>query len=576
MLTVCPQGEVRCVYGKGGYLLSNVNTKEENVLAQASILMMAGIITRIIGVLYRSPVTSIIGDEGNGYYGIAVNIYTMLLLISSYSIPMAVSKVVSAKLALGQYRNAKKIFRCALIYVVVVGGVASLFTFFGASLLIPANQAKAIPALRILAPTIFFSGILGVFRGYFQAHGTMIPTSLSQIIEQVANAVMSIGAALLFIKLFAGGDAAKVPVFGAMGSAAGIGVGVLAGLFFMLFTYHCNKNYFAKRLKKDVTGAENSYRDIFHDIFFMVTPVILSTLVYNISTVVDQTLFMDVMDFKQMKSELAASLYGVFSGKYTVLINVPVALANSMSTAMIPAISSSHTLGDYEKCNAHVRQAIHFTMLISIPAAVGLGVLAYPVMEVLFPQRATIDLAANLLRTGCITVVFYSLSTVSNGVLQGIGKVNIPLRNAAISLVVHVAALVPLLMFTDLNLYALVFATMLYAFLMCLLNNLSVRKYLGYRQEIRQTFLIPFVSSIIMGVLCYVFYEGLYFILAAILKSFLPIRLLVLVALMGAILFAVVVYFVLELKLHGIDEEQLAGFPKGASLVRLAKKCKLL
>ena len=538
--------------------MSSKDTKETNVLAQASILMVAGIVTRIIGVLYRSPVTSIIGDEGNGYYSIAVNIYTMILLISSYSIPMAVSKVVSAKM------------------VLVIGGIASLITFFGASVLIPSNQPKAIPVLRILAPTIFFSGFLGVFRGYFQAHRTMIPTSLSQIVEQVANAVISIGAAVFFIHAFAGGDADKIPVFGAMGSAAGIGAGVITGLLFMLFIYSCNKKYFKKEIQKDDTGVDSSYKDIFRIIFMMVTPVILSTFVYNISTVVDQTLFMDIMGFKRMASETAASLYGVFSGKYWVLINVPIALANSMSTAMIPAISGSYELKDYKKCRGHVRQAIHFTMVISIPAAIGMGALAYPIMEVLFPQKATIDLAVSILRTGCISIIFYALSTVSNGVLQGIGKVNIPLRNAAVSLVLHVVLLTPLLYFTNLNLYALVFATMFYAFLMCLLNNLSVRKYLGYHQEMKRTFMIPLLSSVIMGILCYVFYQGIYLILSGIFGSFIHLRILVFICLMISVGFAVIVYFVLVLKLKGITEAELRNFPKGNMLVRMAKKSKLL
>ena len=520
--------------------MSSKDTKETNVLAQASILMVAGIVTRIIGVLYRSPVTSIIGDEGNGYYSIAVNIYTMILLISSYSIPMAVSKVVSAKMAVHQYKIAHKVFKCALIYVLVIGGIASLITFFGASVLIPSNQPKAIPVLRILAPTIFFSGFLGVFRGYFQAHRTMIPTSLSQIVEQVANAVISIGAAVFFIHAFAGGDADKIPVFGAMGSAAGIGAGVITGLLFMLFIYSCNKKYFKKEIQKDDTGVDSSYKDIFRIIFMMVTPVILSTFVYNISTV------------------------------------VPIALANSMSTAMIPAISGSYELKDYKKCRGHVRQAIHFTMVISIPAAIGMGALAYPIMEVLFPQKATIDLAVSILRTGCISIIFYALSTVSNGVLQGIGKVNIPLRNAAVSLVLHVVLLTPLLYFTNLNLYALVFATMFYAFLMCLLNNLSVRKYLGYHQEMKRTFMIPLLSSVIMGILCYVFYQGIYLILSGIFGSFIHLRILVFICLMISVGFAVIVYFVLVLKLKGITEAELRNFPKGNMLVRMAKKSKLL
>lgn len=538
--------------------------------------MAAGILVRIIGVLYRSPVTSIIGDEGNGYYGIAYNLYSMVLLIASYSIPMAVSKVVSGKLALKQYREAHKVFRCALIYVLIVGAIASLFTFFGASILVPDSQQKAIPVLRVLAPAIFLSGFLGVLRGYFQAHSTMMPTSISQIIEQVLNAIVSIGAAVLFIQVFAGNNEDSVPVFGAMGSAAGIVAGVAAGLIFMVFIYRQNRPYFMKHCEQDVTAENSSYRDIFKVMFLMITPVILSTFVYNISATIDQTIFMDVMDYKGVLSDTAAALYGVFSTKYLTLINVPVALANSMSTAMIPAVSSAYTLENYEECNAQVKQSVHFTMLISIPSAVGLCVLAYPVMQVLFPQRDTIDLAVGLLRIGCISVVFYCLSTVTNGVLQGIGKVNVPLRNAAVSLLLHVLLLAGLLYFTNMDLLALVFATMFYAFFMCVLNSISVRRYLGYRQEVRKTFVIPAVSAVGMGVLCYIFYQGLYMIVDGALGALLPLRLLVLVCLLVSIAFAVLVYFALLIKLGGVSEEELRRFPKGYMIVRFAKKFRLL
>ncbi|MCI5944779.1 MAG: polysaccharide biosynthesis protein [Eubacterium sp.] len=552
------------------------NTKAGNVIGQATILMVAGIVVRIIGVLYRSPVTSIIGDVGNGYYTLAYNIYAMVLLISSYSIPMAVSKVVSGKMALKQYRDAHKVFRCALLYVLVVGGLASVLLFFGAPLLIPKSQVGAIPALRVLAPAIFVSGFLGVLRGYFQAHGTMLPTSISQIVEQILNAAVSIGGALLFIRLLAGNNEEKRAEAGAMGSAAGIVAGVVAGLIFMLFIYKMNQKYFLKRCHKDVSGANSSYKDIFKVIFLMVTPVILSTFVYNISTTIDQTLFCDIMDFKGMDADWVSALYGVFAGKYVVLINVPVALANSMSTAMIPEVSSRYTLKDYEGCNSQVKEAIHFTMMLSIPAAVGLAVMARPIMTVLFPQKLTIDIAVRLLQFGCISVVFYSLSTVSNGILQGIGKVNIPLRNAAVALVLHIAILTPLLYFTDMQLYAMVFATMAYSLLMCIFNSFSVRKYLGYRQEMKKTFIIPGISAIIMGVFCYVFYSGIEMIFGTVFGGVLPVRLLALVEMLIAVVFAVIVYFVLELKLRGITEEELVRFPKGTALIRIAKKFHLL
>lgn len=556
--------------------MRKTKSSKQNVIAQATILMVAGILVRIIGVLYRSPVTSIIGDEGNGYYSLAYNIYAMVLLISSYSIPMAVSKVVSGKLALKQYREAHKVFRCALFYVLIVGGVASIFTFFAAPLLVPGSQANAVPVLRVLSPAIFLSGFLGVLRGYFQAHSTMMPTSVSQILEQIMNAVVSIGAAVLFIRLFAQGKEEAVPVFGAMGSAAGIVTGVAAGLLFMVFIYRQNRGYFHAHCVKDTTETDSSYKEIFRIMFLMITPVILSTFVYNISTTIDQTIFMDVMDFKGMAAGTAAILYGVFAGKYWVLINVPVALANSMSTAMIPAVSSAYTIGDYEECNAQVKQAIHFTMMISIPSAVGLGVLASPIMQLLFPQKATLDLAVHLLQIGCISVVFYALSTITNGVLQGIGKVNVPLKNAALSLVIHVVILCALLFFTPMNLMALIISTMLYALLMCYLNSRSVKKYLGYQQEVKKPFLIPMICALIMGVFCYVFYEGIFLILHGILGGLLPVRLLILLCLLAAVAFGAGVFFILLLKFGGVNEKELKNFPKGYKLVHYAKRYHLL
>ena len=146
----------------------------------------ASILCRVIGLLYRSPLREIIGDEGNGYYSVAYNIYTIILLIASFSIPLAVSKAISARLAKGEYRNAQRIFYGALIYAVVVGLVGFAVCFFGAPYLVTPG---AVPALRVLAPTIFFSGILGVLRGYFQGHSTMVPTSISQIIEQILYCV---------------------------------------------------------------------------------------------------------------------------------------------------------------------------------------------------------------------------------------------------------------------------------------------------------------------------------------------------------------------------------------------------
>ena len=539
--------------------------RNDGFLIQASILAAAGILVRIIGMLYRSPMTMIIGDEGNGYYSTAYNIYVVVLLISSYSIPTAISKIVSSKLALKQYKNAHRTFLCALYYVIGIGGIASIFTFIFAPVLV-ADNSNAVFALRIFAPTIFFSGILGVLRGYFQAHHNMVPTSLSQIVEQIVNAVVSIAAAWFFTKPYRNPEKAELlPMYGAGGGAVGTGMGVCAGLLFLIFAYGLNRSFINRRVVADKDKNIEPYPVIFKSLLFMVTPVIFSTFIYNISTSLDMTIFYKIMSLKGMANKDASTFYGVFSGKYMVLINVPVAMASAVATAMIPNVSTSYTAGDMQKTNKKISEAIRFTMLIAIPAAIGMGVLARPIMQLLFPQPETIELASCLLCTGCISVVFYSLSTVTNGVLQGVGRVHIPVKNALIALVIHAGVLISLLFATDWGVYALLAATILYSFLMCLLNGFSVKKYLKYRQDIKKTFVIPLLSALIMAVVTRLSYEGVHLLL----KSNV-------IGIIISVMLAVLTYFIMLIKLKGVEEKEFNNFPKGTVLLSLARRLRLL
>ena len=149
-------------------------------------------------------------------------------------------------------------------------------------------------------------------------------------------------------------------------------------------------------------------------------------------------------------------------------------------------------------------QAVKTIMLISIPSAVGLFALAKPVTWLLFPDENTIELASRILMALAVSVIFYALSTLSNSILQGIGRVNTPIVNAAIALLIQTAVLVPLLLFTDLGIYAVVIATILYSGLMCVLNQMSLHKALGYRQEAMNTFIVPFIASGFMGAIAWV------------------------------------------------------------------------
>lgn len=549
------------------------NNKKDGFIMQAGILAAASIICRMIGLLYRGPLTGIIGDEGNGYYSTAYNIYTIVLLVSSYSIPSAIAKVLAQRLALKEYRNAQRIFKCALIYVMVVGGAASLILFLGAPYFVMGNS---IPVLRVFAPTIFFYGLLGVLRGYFQAHRTMMQTSISQILEQILNAVVSLGAAygLIRIAVLSGGDASTQAMYGAIGSALGTGSGVLIALLFMAVIYLLNRKVIKHRIDYDRMQTVESYADIFKLMMAVVTPFILSTCIYNLTTSLNQTIYLKMMvRFKEMDEITATTQLGILSTKAVTISNIPIALASAMSSAIVPTIASTYAQGSIKQTKKKVAYSIKVTMLISIPAAVGISVLARPVMMVLFPQLDSLELASRLLMGLAATVVFYGLSTLTNAVLQGIGKVNTPVINAVIAICIQTAVLVSLLYYTDFGIYGVMISTVLYSFFMCILNNFFMKKYLGYKQEIDKTFARPFFSAIIMGVVAYGVYEGMSYLLAYFMES---VYFMNLIAFATAALLGALLYFILVIKLKAVKEADLKELPKGRTVVKMAKKMKLL
>ncbi len=550
--------------------------KNNGFIMQAGILAAAGIIVRIIGILYRSPLVAIIGDEGNGYYNTAYVIYTIILLVSSYSIPSATSKVIAARLALKEYKNAHRLFLGSIVYVLVVGSIASLVCFVGAEWFVGASSAKV---LRIFAPTIFFSGLLGAFRGYFQAHRTMVQTSLSQILEQILNAVVSLLAAFMLMKLVTGQDQTTQAIYGAMGSALGTGSGVVIALLFMLLVYAMNRKMFRKRMKNDRTEKVLSSGAIAKIIFCMVTPVVLSTCIYNLSTASNLKIYQEIMQLvKGYTEEQATTGYGFFSGKAMQIVNIPIALASAMSAAIIPTIARTYEKKEYSETNKKIAKAIKVTMLISIPSAVGLFALSKPVTMLLYPQRASVDMVASLIQVLSVTVIFYGLSTLSNAVLQGTGNVNIPVINALISLLLQAGVLVALLLFTEFNLFALCIATILYSFSMCILNGIAVKKRLGYYQETMKTFILPLVASFWMGIAAYFANMGMNYLIRLIYQDqgMEIAGINNAICLLISVIIAVIVYFVFVIKLGVITKKEMKDIPKGRLLLRISRKFHLI
>ena len=547
--------------------MGNKNSKSTNFIVQGGILAMAGVIARLIGLIYRVPMQRTIGDAGMGYYSAAFQIYSLMLIISSYSLPVAVSKLIAGYTARDEYKNAKRIYNCSMLFACFTGGITCLIVFFCADFLAGLIKLpKSAIALRILAPTLLVVAIMGVMRGFFQGNGSMVPTAASQLVEQIINAIVSVVAAKFLFDYGLGvsgllRDDDYAAAYGAAGGTLGTSAGALAGLICLIIVYLISKRDFNYRVRHDENRHSDTFGRMLFALILTVLPVLLSTTVYNLSDILDQGIFNYVMDTKGL-SEVKAEHWGIFSTKYKVLTNVPVALASAVCSSMMPSLTGCIRREEYKIARRKVSLAMRFTMILSIPCAVGLAVLGKPIISTLF--QGEVDIPATMLKIGSIAVVFYSMSTLSNGVLQGIDKLNIPVRNAAIALVLHVGILYFMLDVFNMGLYGVVISCVLFALIMCILNWLAIRKYLKYQQEIVRTFVIPTISSIIMG-------------LVAWLSNFLiSIALSSLISLAISIALSVCVYFVLLIKLKGVKEKEIRSFPGGNLMAAIGRFFRLL
>lgn len=544
---------------------------ESNFVVQGSILAIASIVVRIIGIAYRIPMINIIGDEGMGYYGTAFNVYNIALLLSSYSLPLAVSKMVSVRLARKQYRNSVRILRAALVYATVVGALAAAVIWFGADFF--AREVFFMPyaafALKTLAPTVWIMAYLGVFRGYYQGQGTMVPTALSQVFEQIVNAIVSVAAGSWLFN-----EAIKVEIlkgesgsgysnsWGAAGGTIGTGAGAFTALVFLLLLFAAYQRTIRKKVRRDRSGSLESYRTITKILFFTVVPVVVSSAIYNVNSVLDNGLL--AYNFKSLgMEEEFISQWGVYTGKYHLLINVPMAVSNALSSSLIPSVSRAVATGDRRMVKKKVAAAIRFSLLIAIPSAVGLTVLAGPLNNLLFSGDN--DLAVQMTLYGSIAVVFYSVSTVTNAILQGIDRMRLPIVHALTALVLHLAAMEVMVLVFHMGIFSMVFANILFAVIMCFLNHRSIRKILGYRQEVKKTILLPAAASAVMGAAA----VGVYKLIHMGIQSNA-------VCTLGAVAAAVAVYGVLLVKLGCLDEDELHQMPGGTRLLQVFRKLRLM
>ena len=542
--------------------MSEKQQSEKNLLIQGTILAAAG-------AVYRVPLVGILGDKGLGYYGVAFQIYAIALTLTSYSLPVAVSKLVSARVAVGEYKNAYKVFRGALAFAITVGGTAALIIFFGAGVIAKNIMAMSMSvyALRVLAPCILIVAILGVFRGFFQGNGSMMPTAISQILEQIINAVVSIGGAYVLLKAGRAvgktrGDSSYAEAYGAAGGTLGTVAGAAAALVFVVFIFLIYQRVVKKKMKRDRSRHKETYEEIFRVLLLTIAPVILSATVYNICGVIDNAMFGKIMAAQGHKESEYAALLGIISGKYDTLINVPLAFSSAIASAMMPSIVAAVKNRSRKQLHNKIELFSRFTMVVAIPSAVGFIVLAKPLLDLIFFTEDN-RIAAVTLQFGALSVISYCLSTITNAALQGMDRMMTPVYSAAAALVVHIISLFIMMVVFKWGIYAVVLSKIVFSVTACIFNAHALREYAGFVQERKKTFIIPAIASVIMGVV------------ALVVHLFFELFLGTHIATILALLAAVTVYGTAIILLGGLTEAEMRQMPMGTKLIAICKKFRL-
>ena len=292
---------------------------DASFIMQGSILAIASIISRIVGLIYRIPLTAIIGKTGNDYYGTAYSIYNIILIMSSFSLPLAVSKLVASRMGNGRAKDAFRVFKGALGFAIVSGGLGALLLYFGADYFtgtLLKTPLSAI-ALKVLAPTVFVVALLGVFRGFFQGLNTMMPSAFSQVAEQILNAIVSVVAAYMLysygkrVGAVLGDADAYAAAYGAAGGTLGTAAGAFLAFLFVLFVYLVYRKRFKKRMRRDHHREQESYGHVLKMLLLTIFPILLSTIVYNVSTLIDQGVFKNIASLQGYSAKQISEWWGV-------------------------------------------------------------------------------------------------------------------------------------------------------------------------------------------------------------------------------------------------------------------------
>ncbi len=536
----------------------------------AAILGAAGLVVKILGAVFRIPLGNMVSESSMAYYQPAYYIYTFFIVIATSGLPVAISRMVSARTVVQDYKGAHHAFRVARNLMLAVGAVSFVILFFGAgplSSLMHAPNARF--PLMVIAPAILLVPLMSSYRGYFQGTQNMKPTAVSQVVEQLFRVVFGLGLAYFlynssedFMAWAGDNPTTASDVKGAMGAVSGATIGSLAGLGIILFIYLASRKAIYHRMRLHPDTVEESSSDLIKQILIIAVPITIGAAVMPIMNMVEVPIINSRLLDCGFSTEEADVLYGTLSGYVTSLINLPQAVTMAIGVSLVPMITAVYTTRDRESLAYNAILGGRLAMLIGAPCAVGLAVLAKPIMLLLYPAKPQVaESSASCLIILGIGVIFLALVQTMTAILQGVSRQMIPVRNLAIVIVIKIILTYILVGIPELNILGAALATTIAYFVAAVLDILSAQKYTGVIFPAGLTYLRPMAASLVMGGAAW----GVHRVLMLLSDSLKWNA----VATLLAILVAVAVYAVMLFVTRSLTRDDLEHLPKGDKLAAL-------
>lgn len=555
------------------------SSKKQTFLHGAALLAIATAVVKVIGALYKLPLKMVIGDEGYSYFSTAYDIYTVLLLISTAGLPVAMSRMISQASSLGDQTQIRRVYNSARALFFGIGAVSTLLMMlFCRQLAESLEQPDAWFAIVCLGPCAFLMGIISTYRGFFQGQGNMIPTSVSQVLEALFKLVVGLLAAIALLH-FTG----SVPL-AAGGAILGVTVSCLVSVFYLFAVY---------RKATDDTAAKGGVApngETIKQLLAIAIPITIGAAGLQLLTVIETSLYMDrligLLETNRLLSPLAeilesevvaanpagltasekyAKVAANFNGIYNMgktIYNMPNAFITPITISIIPAITSQLTLGNHSGVKATEESAARITALLSLPCAVGLMVLAEPIMALLGGYSGEkLILAAQLMQLLGISVFLHAIVLVTNAIMQAHGHANIPVINMLCSGVLKLVVVYILSGNPAIGILGVPMGTALCNLCIAVLNLFSMRRCIPQRPALVRNLLRPVIPVLIMGAVAYGVWQGIVLILGSDVSR---------VILCGVpIAAAGVVYVVCAVLFKSITREDCMLLPKGAKIAKL-------